>query len=42
MTSSEIMFMYILPAFIILFAGVLSIKSDLIKEGSIEKHYIQL
>lgn len=39
MTSSEIMFMYILPAFIILFAGVLSIKSDLIKEGSIEKHY---
>lgn len=39
MTPSEIMFMYILPVFIILFAGVLSFKSDLIKEGRIEKHY---
>lgn len=39
MTSSEIMFMYILPVFIILFANVLSFKSDLIKEGRTEKHY---
>lgn len=39
MNPNEIMFMYVLPALIIVFAIVLSLKSDLIKEGSIEKHY---
>lgn len=39
MTPSEILFMYVLPAFIILFSIILSFKSDLIKEGRSHKHY---
>lgn len=39
MSTTEIMFVYLLPAFITLFAVVLSLKSDLVKEGGKEKYY---